>query len=105
VPPRWTRATWRLLGARIQLRDAYRRVFTGDDGEPTPAAALILADLRRFCRAETSCWAGTAREHALLEGRREVWLRIQHHLNLTDTQIHALAELAQGETPQETTDD
>lgn len=43
---------------------------------------LVLADLAKFCRATEPCWHPDPRTHALLEGRREVWLRIQKHINL-----------------------
>lgn len=42
----------------------------------------VLADLAKFCRATEPCWHPDPRTHALLEGRREVWLRIQKHLNM-----------------------
>jgi hypothetical protein len=45
--------------------------------------ALFMADLARFCRADRPCFDPDPRVHALLEGRREVWLRIQEHLNWT----------------------
>ena len=47
----------------------------------------VLEDLKRFCRAESSCFHEDPRMHAVLEGRREVWLRIQDHLNLTSEQL------------------
>lgn len=50
----------------------------------------VLMDLVQFCRADASCWHPDARVHAVLEGRREVWLRIQQHLNLTSEQLAAL---------------
>jgi hypothetical protein len=53
-----------------------------------PADALI--DLAEFCRANESCFHADPRMHAVLEGRREVWLRIQEHLHLTPTQLTAL---------------
>lgn len=56
---------------------AYADVFA--DKESTK---LILADLKKFCRAEDSTFSMNARESALLEGRREVYLRIQDHLKL-----------------------
>lgn len=37
---------------------------------------VLLSDLRRFCRADTSCFNPDPRIHAVLEGRREVMLRI-----------------------------
>lgn len=62
-------------------RTAYLTAFSG------PAVRPVLVDLARFCRARTSTFHQDARLHALQEGRREVWLRIQEHLNLSDTEI------------------
>ncbi len=50
----------------------------------------VLIDLAKFCRAGESCWRADAREHAVLEGRREVWLRIQQHLRLSSEQLARL---------------
>lgn len=47
-------------------------------------------DLAKFCRANKTCWDDDARMHAMLEGRREVWLRIQQHLELTPEELLAL---------------
>ena len=65
------------------LRDrksAYQRLFGG--GAAPGDAALVAADLARFCRASASTFHSDARLHAALEGRREVWLRIRDHLDL-----------------------
>lgn len=50
----------------------------------------VLHDLAKFCRANTTTFHEDPRIHAALEGRREVWLRIQNHLNLTPEQLFAL---------------
>lgn len=55
-----------------------------------PAGQEVLIDLAKFCRADRSTFHADPRSHALLEGRREVWLRIQQHLNLTPEQLTAL---------------
>lgn len=62
----------------------YRLVFTG------PRAEAVLADLARFCRAHETTFSADGRAQALLEGRREVWLRIQHHLQLTPDDLWKL---------------
>jgi hypothetical protein len=70
--------------ARDFLRNrafAYRVTFTG------PRAEAVLADLAKFCRATESTFHPDPRAHAAAEGRREVWLRIQHHLKLTDDDL------------------
>jgi hypothetical protein len=76
-----------------RLRGAYREVFGPDaQGRFTPAQELVLADLKRFCHAETPCFDPDARIHAFREGRREVWLRKQTFLNLTDRQLADIKE-------------
>jgi len=59
-------------------RNAYQATFNLDDH----ANQRVLKDLARFCRAGQSCFNQDPRLHAMLEGRREVWLRITDHLNL-----------------------
>lgn len=48
----------------------------------SPEGEMALQDLKEFCRADQSTFHPDARMHAVLEGRREVWLRIQDHLKL-----------------------
>lgn len=66
---------------------AYKKTFAGPFGEK------VLADLRRFCKA-TVPTADPDNVYAtyIAEGRREVWLRIQAHLNLTDEDVFDLIE-------------
>ena len=52
-----------------------------------PQNSPALKDLYRFCRAGQTCWHPDPRVHAVLEGRREVWLRIQQHLKLSPEQL------------------
>jgi len=54
----------------------YKEVFRGVHGE------RVLQDLAKFCRANESTFHPDPRVDATLDGRREVWLRIYHHLNL-----------------------
>lgn len=65
---------------------AYARVFNihAKDGE------AVLADLAEFCRAHISTYDPEARLADRLDGRREVWLRIQQHLQLTNEQLWKL---------------
>jgi len=85
----------RIRGRRRQ----YRRLFLDGEGRLTPAAAAVLADLKRFCRAETSTVVVTPVSKAvdplamaMAEGRREVWNRIQQHLHLPEREISQLKE-------------
>lgn len=45
------------------------------------SGTAVLEDLGRFCRANEPCWSEDQRHHARLEGRREVWLRIQNEIH------------------------
>ena len=72
-------------------RIAYRRKFLGDDDKPDRDAQLVLADLKRFCRAaESTLMVSPVTGQvdplatAAAEGRREVWMRIIAHLHLED---------------------
>jgi hypothetical protein len=65
-------------------RYAYRSVFKG------PNADIVLKDLMRFCRMHESTFHPDPRAHALAEGRREVILRICHHLQLSPEELWAL---------------
>jgi hypothetical protein len=72
---------------RIALGDrryAYQTTFKG------PLAEVVLKDLARFCRAHESTFHVDPRAHAMAEGRREVWLRLQNHLNLTTDELWEL---------------
>jgi hypothetical protein len=62
---------------------AYRQTFSGIYGE------RVLIDLARFCRANASTFAPDPRAEGILQGRREVWLRISQHLNLSEDELQA----------------
>lgn len=65
-------------------RGAYNTTFRNPMGE------RVLEDLAKFCRAHESTGHADAAVAARLDGRREVWLRISHHLNLTPEQLWQL---------------
>jgi len=67
-----------------ERRTNYVRTFNNPPGE------AVLADLAKFCRAHETTFHPDPRIHAMLEGRREVWLRLQNHLQLTDDELWAL---------------
>jgi hypothetical protein len=72
-----------------RLRDrtnAYRSVFNA----ATPAGFTVLQDLAWVCHAHRDVFNKDPLEMARAVGRREVWLRIQHHLALTEGQLVAL---------------
>ena len=59
-------------------------------GEKDPNAKAVLKDLAKFCRANDTTFLVDERASAVLEGRREVWLRIQNYLNLSVEEIYDL---------------
>lgn len=64
---------------------AYQQTFIKD-----MASEVVMADLAQFCRANKSTFDADPRVHALLEGRKEVWLRIAQHLNLTEDELYTI---------------
>ena len=65
---------------------AYNQVFNKEN----KFTNVVLKDLAKFCRAHDTTFKADARMHAVLEGRREVWLRIQEQLNLDLEEIYKL---------------
>lgn len=68
----------------FRRRYVYVTTFNG------PLADEVLADLAKFCRAHASTGNADPYIAARLDGRREVWLRIQTHLKLNPEQLWAL---------------
>jgi hypothetical protein len=84
---------------RRDQRAYYREVFGAPDAEPTRAQAAVIQDLRKFCYADART-AQHARDGsidplamALLEGRREVILRILRYLNLSDRALERIEQM------------
>jgi hypothetical protein len=69
-----------------QRRNSYKRLFHYENRD----AQVVLEDLAKFCRAHESTFNPDERTHALLEGRKEVWLRLQQHLNMTEEELWLL---------------
>lgn len=65
---------------RLRRRD-YQFAFT------SPSGQRVLHHLAKFCRANNSCFEDDPRRHARMEGRRDVWLLIERHLNLSSEQL------------------
>lgn len=80
----------KVLGLLTSRKRAYQLCFGSAAGNE------VLMDLVLFCRAAETCVIAEKgkpvdRERTLiLEGRREVWLRIQQHMKLTEEQLYAL---------------
>ena len=70
-------------GEIVHRHQAYLRVFNMDN----PDVQIVMEDLKRFCRAEASSFHEDARVHAMLEGRREVFLRIDKNLKLSSQEM------------------
>ncbi|MBM4071984.1 MAG: hypothetical protein FJ271_24120 [Planctomycetes bacterium] len=70
----------------VRRHQDYVQTFNG------PVPERVLADLAKFCRAGESTFHPDARVHAVLEGRREVWLRIQKYLRLSAADVDRLAK-------------
>jgi len=81
------RGTLEKLKQRFQKKQiAYNNLFA----KPNVHAEEVLKDLAKFCRAHDPTFHTDQRTHALLEGRREVWLRIENFLNLSIEEIYEL---------------
>jgi len=65
---------------------AYKRIFAPENAD----AVAVIKDLAKFCRALESTFHPDPRIAAQLDGRREVFLRIQQHLQLNTDQLWAL---------------
>lgn len=82
-----------IKGTKLDLRGFFRRrrlaynfVFNKDNRYTKE----VLADLAKFCRAHTSTFNEDPRVQSNLDGRREVWLRIQENLELSLEEIYAI---------------
>ncbi len=63
---------------------AFEMVFKNAGGE------AVLADLARFCRARETTFHPNDRVQAMLEGRRQVLLRIEPHLSYSSEELAIL---------------
>lgn len=67
-----------------------QRAYTTTFNDSNEMDKVVLKDLAQFCRADRPTFDPDPRIHALLEGRREVWLRISNHLKLSSEQLWEL---------------
>jgi len=65
-------------------RQQYLQTFDNEAGKE------VLADLAKFCRANETTFHPDPHVRCQLDGRREVWLRIANHLNLSDEELYEL---------------
>jgi hypothetical protein len=82
----------RIVSFLTSKHQDYVKTFSG------PVPERVLADLAKFCRAAETTFHPDPRVHAVLEGRREVWLRIQKYMRLTAADIDALAKKNGGQS-------
>lgn len=67
----------------VRRQQAYQQTFSPE----SVFTKLVLEDLAKFCRANDTTFHPDSRMNAVLEGRREVWLRIQQHTKLDPDQL------------------
>ncbi len=82
----------------LNLRRVYRAVFEAGNRDER-MVKTVMDDLREFCRADQSCIVVAKDGHidthatAVAEGRREVFLRIQQTLTLSDEALNRMKEI------------
>lgn len=69
-----------ILGVRQQ---AYQQTFSADN----MSAQLVLSDLAKYCRAGKSTFDSNSRTSAFLQGRKDVYERIQKYMQMTPEQL------------------
>lgn len=78
---------------------AYRQCFLGDDGELTPAAKVVLADLAKFAAVQqptvVSPVSRVTDVPATMQrvGRAEVFHRVMRYLRLPLNQLYEIEEI------------
>ena len=76
--------------ALLARAQAYKKVFDGE------MATTVLDDLARFCHANSTTHVeGDSHGTSQLEGRRQVWLRIQGFRDLVQSTDEPAAEAEQ----------
>ncbi len=78
---KYSSAAWAFLQGR---KRSYLTTFGN------PIGQNVLRDLAKFCRAHETTFHSDPRVHAALEGRREVFLRIANHMNLSTDELYHL---------------
>lgn len=80
---------WRIMARR---RAAYRALLAPGPAGFTPDQLVVWQDLRRFCHGDQPTFDPDSRIHAFKEGRREVLLRIESFIHLSDADLAQLRE-------------
>jgi hypothetical protein len=83
----------------LRRKLAYRRLFYDAGNNLHRDGEIVLADLRRFCRAtaSTAIISPVSKNvdpiaMALAEGRREVWNRLMAHLHVDERTVFNLQD-------------
>lgn len=84
------RVSWEAVRQTIDFIRRRKRDYQLTFNRRSPPAVAVLRDLAKFCRATETTFMADPRQHALLEGRREVYLRITQHLNLSSEDLYAI---------------
>ena len=91
IDPATLNVAQRMFNARRARH--YRALFLDEDGSISVHGQKVLADLNRFCRGNSSAFHADPRVHALLEGRREVLLRLLTFLKIDSATIAQFVEV------------
>jgi hypothetical protein len=65
-------------------KQAYTQTFSDEDRFNRE----VMADLARFCRANETTFHENQRMSDVLIGRREVFLRIAHHMGMSESELY-----------------
>jgi len=96
--PNMVERAYRNMARQIALLRShhYKRLFFSADKIMSRDAEIVLADLRDFTRAEQGAFSPDPYVNARNIGRREVFLRLTHHLNLDESEVRKLMEMDSG---------
>lgn len=98
-PGWWYEKVRPVLNFLSRRKSDYQLTFT------QPAGKRVLQDLATFCRANDTCIIPGDRDRSLvLEGRREVYLRIVKHLKLSPEQLVDMFDAGHAYVPQQDDD-
>ena len=72
----------------FRRRGAYKRTFNLDDSDNR----IVMADLRKFCRATGDKYMGDYEKTLIMIGRNQVWERMNSYVHISDSEIATLVE-------------
>jgi hypothetical protein len=81
-----------LFGKALDLLRGRKRAY--QDTFTNPVGQIVLSDLLKYCRVLSNNFDADPRVHAYYEGRRDVALRILHHLNLPSQTLYKMYDAA-----------